>query len=166
MQAGLTEHHLMCTDHPHLAYTIRCFMNWKSAPKYKIKGVKNPPWHHCRHLTVLWPALLTAPSSRWLFPWPDEMRKPWQASQKSQAINLALWRVLCMPRLLVQGYGSDYSLQALNGNCSVLCWASQRTEELCCLMGLGLFQVIQDRLVKVGKAYSGWLGSETRPPAS
>lgn len=71
-----------------------------------------------------------------------------------------------MPCSLAQGNGSDYSLQALKGNCNLLCWASQKTEELCCPKGLGLFQVIQDRLVKVGKAYSGWLGSETRPPAS
>lgn len=51
---------------------------------------------HCASaLTVQWPALLMAPSSRWLFPWLDEMRKPWQASEKSHAINLTLWRILC-----------------------------------------------------------------------
>lgn len=60
-----------------------------------------------------------------------------------------------MPRSLALGNGTDYSLQALNGNCNLLCWASQKTEELCCPKGLGLFQVIQDRLVKVGKSLFG-----------
>lgn len=42
--------------------------------------------------------LLMAPSRRWLFQLPDEMKKPWQASRKSLAINPRLRRVLCPAR--------------------------------------------------------------------
>lgn len=138
-----------------------CFWNCqKSTIQKSFKG----HWEHCAHTLTVQP--------------------PADGSKQQVAIFMAWWNkgtlagfweiihhqsdsvAHIMTRLLAQANGSDYSLQALNGNCNQLCRASHETEEICCAQSLGLFQVIQDRLAKEGKAYSGWLDSETRLLAS
>lgn len=85
--------HQLCFCHNHatiicLSAVTQCWTTQAFSPLftyYHLTRVHN--------LTVSLPSQLMGQSSRWLFLCPDEMEKPWLASEKSLAINLSSERV-------------------------------------------------------------------------
>lgn len=136
--------------------------------KYKNKRIQfyesvMVQWECCAQaLTVQSPAGLMAQSSRWLFPLLDLKWGNPGRLLRNHTPSISFWRILCSAHWHC---GMTLTIPCRHLMVTAIIWPP-RGQELCWAKGLGLFQVIQDRLVKVGKAYSGWLGSETKPPAS
>lgn len=133
-----------------------CFCYNHACDRYYMSAVTqcwttqafSPLFTYCRltrvcNLTVSLPSRLMGQSSRWLFLCPDEMEKHWLTSEKSLAPSISLqsespalsqaMTVRCFGPLKANGPNYTRGLKVSDKQ------------------GLGLFQVIQDRLGMSGK---------------